>query len=349
MRLLSFVLFLTVLGISWYAEASDRSPDLEPPFAVRLPTDNDYLFRRQPEKFYTPTVSGRLISGMYGFTRSSTEPPRIFDRFHEGIDIRPLRRDKNGEPLDPIYAAADGIVVHVTDDPHKSNYGHFIVIRHSLGKYDIYTLYAHNAVNLVQSGKHVKAGEQIAVMGYTGRGINKERAHLHFEVAFLLNRNFPSWFEERGKRRDEDQNHHGKFNGINLLGIDPIPLLEATREGRPLSIPEVFANQKACYKVRLPAVRRPFDFQRRFDFLTSGGLSQPQPASWLVTCSQIGLPLKFEAATFSVEQPEAAWFDYSRSLQNSMTIGRVLRRNPRSGPLLLEEGLRYFDLLMWRP
>ena len=316
---------------------------------LQLPTQNDYIFRGQPEKFYAPTVSNRLISGMYGFTRSTTEPPRIFDRFHEGIDIRPLSRDAKGNPLDPIWAAADGIVEHVTDDPTKSNYGHYVVLRHDVGSYEIYTLYAHNARNTVVRGQRVRAGEQIAVMGYTGRGINRERAHLHFEVAFLLNRNFESWFEERGKQQPDDQNHHRVMNGINLLGIDPVPLLRASRAGRPLTIQQVFALQEPCYKVCLPAATRPFDFQRRFDFLTEGGLNQRRPVSWIVTCSQAGLPLKFEPGTQHCPLPQAVWFDYSRTIQNSMTIGRVQRRNHQTGPLLLPSGLKYFDLLMWRP
>jgi hypothetical protein len=321
----------------------------EVPIHLRLPTENDYLFRGQPEKFFAPTVSNRLISGMYGFTRSSTEPPRIFDRFHEGIDIRPLRRDRRGEPLDPVLAVADGFVAHSTDDPTKSNYGHYVVLRHEFGGYEIYTLYAHNAKNTVVSGQRVRAGDQIAVIGYTGSGINRECAHLHFEVAFLLNRNFESWFELRGKKRPDDKNHHGTMNGINLLGIDPVPLLRASRAGRPLTIQQVFALQEPCYKVCLPASERPFDFQKRFDFLTEGGLSQPRPVSWVVTCNQVGLPLKFEPRSEPCYTPRAVWFDYSRSIQNSMTIGRVQRRSKNSGPLLLPPGQSYFEMLIWRP
>ena len=90
----------------------------------QLPTENRYLFEKQPKKFYQPTISRRLISGMFGFTRTSDpEPARIFERFHKGIDIKPLRRDGRGEPLDPVRACADGVVVRVNDNEKISDYG----------------------------------------------------------------------------------------------------------------------------------------------------------------------------------------------------------------------------------
>ena len=92
--------------------------------AWQLPTENRYLFENQPKRFYQPTISRRLISGMFGFTRTSEpEPARIFERFHKGIDIKPLRRDARGEPLDPVRACADGVVVRVNDNERISDYG----------------------------------------------------------------------------------------------------------------------------------------------------------------------------------------------------------------------------------
>ena len=58
--------------------------------AWKLPTENHYLLEGKPEKFFQPTISRRLKSGMFGFVRTSEpEPARIFERFHKGIDIRP--------------------------------------------------------------------------------------------------------------------------------------------------------------------------------------------------------------------------------------------------------------------
>ena len=74
---------------------------------------------------------------------------------------------------DPISAAADGIV---SFSGVKSGYGHTVVIDHGDG-YE--TLYAHNQRNLVRAGDVVRAGQQVATVGSSGRSTG---AHLHFEV-----------------------------------------------------------------------------------------------------------------------------------------------------------------------
>ena len=45
----------------------------------QLPTENDGLFHDQKGRFFQPTISRRVISGMFGFVRTSgPEPARIF-------------------------------------------------------------------------------------------------------------------------------------------------------------------------------------------------------------------------------------------------------------------------------
>lgn len=74
----------------------------------------------------------------------------------------------------PIYAAADGTVIHVNDQ--ASTYGNHIMIAHGD---EIYTLYAHCDSLLVYVGQEVKQGQQIAWSGASG---NVTGPHLHFEV-----------------------------------------------------------------------------------------------------------------------------------------------------------------------
>ena len=96
-----------------------------------FPTENRALLDKHPEKFYQPTISRRLISGMFGFVRTSEpEPARIFEHFHKGIDIRPLHRDTSGEPTDVVEAAADGEVVRVNRDEKISDYGRQVIVKH---------------------------------------------------------------------------------------------------------------------------------------------------------------------------------------------------------------------------
>jgi hypothetical protein len=87
---------------------------------IILPTDNHALFSGDSAAFYQYVrrdfegqISNAWEGGQYGFVRN---PQRIgtaivYTRFHEGIDIRPLQRDGNGEPLDVIHAIAAGKVV----------------------------------------------------------------------------------------------------------------------------------------------------------------------------------------------------------------------------------------------
>lgn len=89
------------------------------------------------------------------------------------------RRNHNGIDLavptgTPIYAAADGRVVIRKNNP--GGYGYYLSIQHDK---DYYTVYGHLSKWLVSDGQTVRAGQQIAKSGNTGRSTGP---HLHFEV-----------------------------------------------------------------------------------------------------------------------------------------------------------------------
>src|SRR5947207_15871886 len=86
---------------------------------LALPTDNDALFSGNGPEFYQyvernykGVKSTPWEGDQYGFVRDpiDTAGGVLYTRFHEGIDIRPLHRDANGEPLDEVCAIADGKV-----------------------------------------------------------------------------------------------------------------------------------------------------------------------------------------------------------------------------------------------
>ena len=90
-----------------------------------------------------------------------------FRRNHNGIDL--------SVPVGtPIYAAADGRVVIRKNNP--DGYGYYLSIQHDR---NYYTVYGHLSQWLVQNGDTVRAGQQIAKSGNTGRSTGP---HLHFEV-----------------------------------------------------------------------------------------------------------------------------------------------------------------------
>ena len=87
---------------------------------------------------------------------------------HYGVDF-------NGPTGLPVYAAADGVVLHAEREPA---YGNMIVIDHGHG---YKTLYAHLSRIGVQRGERVERGENIGALGNTGRSTGP---HLHFEVFY---------------------------------------------------------------------------------------------------------------------------------------------------------------------
>jgi murein DD-endopeptidase MepM/ murein hydrolase activator NlpD len=73
----------------------------------------------------------------------------------------------------PIYAAAGGVVLSTDFHPQ---YGQLLELDHGNG---LITRYAHTSRILVRVGDLVKRGQQIALVGNTGRSTGP---HLHFEV-----------------------------------------------------------------------------------------------------------------------------------------------------------------------
>src|SRR5438552_16963917 len=152
-----------------------------------LPTDNDALFSgggpafyQYIERNYKGVKSTPWEGGQYGFVRDPMETSAgvVYTRFHEVIDIRALHREARGEPLDEVRAIADVKVVHTNLEPGYANYGKYVVIEHHWDGSSYYSLYGHLSSIGVQPGESVRRGPHIAVMGYTGVGLNPARAHV---------------------------------------------------------------------------------------------------------------------------------------------------------------------------
>ena len=76
----------------------------------------------------------------------------------------------------PVYAAADGLVALAKSSGWNGGFGKVLKIAHSNGTE---TLYGHLSGLLASVGEYVAKGQEIAVMGSTGRSTG---CHLHFEV-----------------------------------------------------------------------------------------------------------------------------------------------------------------------
>ena len=147
-----------------------------------VPSPQDHFYFSNPIAAYTidPAYS------TYGYGDVFFE-----EVVHTGIDIP-------GDIGTPILATGDGKIVYagfgvyrggsdIFDDP----YGKAIVIEHSFGYQgeSLFTLYAHLDEILVEKGQAVTAGDQIGLLGETGKTTGP---HLHFEVRVGKNEYFSS-------------------------------------------------------------------------------------------------------------------------------------------------------------
>jgi murein DD-endopeptidase MepM/ murein hydrolase activator NlpD len=252
------------------------------------------------------------------------------------MDIRPLHRDANGEPLDVIHAIAAGNVVYANNVPSASNYGRYIVIEHQFGGCPYYSLYAHLSAIDVAIGNRVSQGDIIAVMGHTGEGIDRERSHVHLELNLLLNSDFERWSK---KYFQGDGNRHGNFNGQNLDGLDIARLYLELAKNPQKTIPEFLQEEATWYRVLVPASPR-MDLLQRYPWLSGG---QTPAQSWEISFNQAGIPLRFEARTQTVAKPVLTWVKFSPYPYPLQTRGYIEGSGSRY--LLSKDGERYLDLI----
>lgn len=103
-----------------------------------------------------------------GFGNRRTYNDGTFHNYHSGLDFGVMTASNIN-----IYAAADGTVLFAAELPIHGNY---TVIDHGWG---VYTSYSHQSQLLVTPGQQVKRGDNIGLIGSTGRSVGP---HLHWEV-----------------------------------------------------------------------------------------------------------------------------------------------------------------------
>jgi murein DD-endopeptidase MepM/ murein hydrolase activator NlpD len=108
-------------------------------------------------------VGDGWLSSLYG---KRNDPFTGKQDFHKGLDFA-------GKKGSEVIAVGDGVVSWAGS---KSGYGNLVEIKHGNG---YTTRYGHNQSHMVKVGDTVKKGQQIALMGSTGRSTGP---HVHFEV-----------------------------------------------------------------------------------------------------------------------------------------------------------------------
>ncbi len=332
---------LLFLAMTSFARADDA------PLSFALPTDNTALLRGANAEFYQVierNLHGILSypwqGGQYGFVRDPIETAAgpVYTRFHEGMDIRPMHRDASGEPLDEVRAIAAGKVVYANQAAGASNYGRYLVVEHRWSGCPYYSLYAHLSTIAVTPGQAVKQGEKLAVMGHTGSGINRERAHVHVELNLLLNDHFEAWHDTFFKG---EPNRHGIYNGLNLAGLDLLRLILALQENPSLTLPAFLGQEKVFYKVILPN-KSNFQLPQRYPWMIERAPNE-KPVSWEVSFARSGLPLRLTPSGRAVSAPEISYVKTSAIDYRNLTRGDLAGRG--SNAHLTESGKALMRLL----
>ena len=248
------------------------------------PTPRPALLEGRPyAEFIQPTESGPVESGMFGCGRTSGR------QFHEGLDLRPLQRDRRGEATDPVVAVAPGVVRHVNAVSGLSNYGRYVVVEHTGMAPAVITLYAHLASIApgLAAGTRVEAGTQLGILGRSAStGIPKDRAHLHIELGFWLGRGFQAWYDAQ---KYPSRNPHGLFNGMNVVSLDFLDYMDQRRRG-------VVADLRG-YLQALPTAatvvvkdRSIPDFVQRYPELLQTAPPASGVAGWRIEFAWFGVP-----------------------------------------------------------
>jgi len=315
------------------------------PLDLRLPTENHHLFSDEPERFYMYVdrnfegqASKPWEAGSFGYVRNAMRmgDQVLLTKFHEGIDISPIKRDAVGNPLDLVSSIAGGRVVYVSPLAGRSNYGKYVVVEHSWENSSIFSLYAHLAEITCAPGDAVKAGSLLGRMGFTGAGINRTRAHLHLELAMMTSRHYDEWSKTNGL----GVNFHGLFNGMNLIGSDVARFFLEHKANPEIKFSEFVLNSPAHFKVTIP-YRKDIDFVKRHPWIVRPG--SEAPTSWEISFTATGMPTTFTPSQRQVSAPALT------GIRPSAIPHRHLTRNLVSGEgnsaVLTKSGLQLISLL----
>ena len=314
---------------------------------ITLPTENDHIFNGEGDKFYMYVYrnfedkqSQPWSGGTYGFVRNMkrTEDGVIGTRFHEGIDIKPLKRDRAYKPLDEIKSIASGTVAYVNASSSRSNYGKYVVIEHLWECGPIYSLYAHLATISVQVGEPIQQGQIIGIMGYTGSGLNKDRSHLHLELNLMLSEKFTPWHQ----KHFGGTNYHGIHNGINMAGLDIGGYYITQKKNSSLTIPQFIKTQQIYYKITIPRKQKGKDLSilRRYPWLAQSTDKSP---SWEISFTASGLPVAITPSQRETSSPRVTFVKPCRSQHSYHTKGFLTGTGNRAS--LSNRGKRFIELI----
>jgi murein DD-endopeptidase MepM/ murein hydrolase activator NlpD len=293
------------------------------PSGLIWPTPNPAFQNGQPiEDYVQPTSSGRVESGLFGCVRNGGA------KFHEGLDLFPVKRNARGEALDPVYAILPGRVVHISRRSGHSSYGRYLVVQHDQETLPFHSLYAHMASvdSALSVGSRVEAGTELGIMGRSAAGytIPRSRAHLHLELGFRLTDDFQAWFDRQGFG---SRNRHGVWNGMNLVSVDPLVFYKAIRGGRVANMGEFLRRLPVAARIRVHSAEVP-SFVRNYPSVVTRSHVGRQIVAWDIAFTEFGVPKewtpRFVGENLSGRPGDVRVLTYSPEILEAQTCRRVL-------------------------
>jgi murein DD-endopeptidase MepM/ murein hydrolase activator NlpD len=287
------------------------------------PTPNTAFRDGKPvEAFIQPTVSGNIESGLFGCVRNEGQ------RFHEAIDLSPIRRDAASEATDPIFSILAGKVVYINNNSSRSSYGRYIIIQHESEALPFHSLYAHMARidSRLKVGDAVKKGMVLGVMGRSAGGyhIPKSRAHLHFEVGLMLSENFQIWYD---RQEMKTKNHHGNWNGMNLVSVDPLAFFRSVQAGEVEDFNGFIKMRPVVAHLRVFTNKVP-DFIKRYPAVVIGSYDHENLVAWDIAFTDFGLPMqwtpRFTKNKIRVQEGSVSILSYAPDRLKRQSCHRVL-------------------------
>ena len=172
-------------------------------------------------------------------------------------------------------------------------------------------------VQLIQAtiGQQVNAGTVIAKMGYTGVGINRERAHLHLELNVMSQQGFDSWHAHYFG----SSNQHGLHNGLNMNGLDVSEALIRSNTNKGLTITQFIKTIPVYFKVTVPR-KGMIDIALRYPWIRKGDHSIDTP-SWEISFASSGFPLAVTPSKRKVSGPIISYVKPTKSNHRYYTKG----------------------------
>jgi peptidoglycan LD-endopeptidase LytH len=89
---------------------------------------------------------------------------------------------------------------------------------------------------------------------------------------------------------------HGMWNGMNLMGLDPLDLFNAWRSRRIDTMQDYFAGLETAVRLRVATYRRP-DFVTRYPGLLVRPLPLGPVAGWEIRFTWTGIPFAWTPLT----------------------------------------------------